>query len=119
MTEQRRRDLAEMCWRKHRTFLVIDEAMVFFLCGERFKRLPVLFGCAFPFTVAEPYTTTSSLVPIEMFYGRDREREEVIKPSGSNLVYGGRQLGKTALLRDVERRYRDLDSGMIVRYIDL
>ena len=71
--------------------------MVFFLCGERFKRLPVLFGCAFPFTVAEPYTTTSSLVPVEMFYGRDREREAVIDRSGSNLVYGGRQLGKTAL----------------------
>ena len=66
MTEQRRRDLAEMCWRKHRTFLVIDEAMVFFLCGERFKRLPVLFRCTCPFTVAKPYTTTSSTGP-----GRD------------------------------------------------
>jgi hypothetical protein len=119
MTEQRRRDLAEMCWRKHRTFLVIDEALVFFLCGERFNRLPVLFGCAFPFTVAEPYTTTSSLVAVEMFYGRDREREAVIDRFGSNLVYGGRQLGKTALLRDVERRYHDPGHGVIVRYIDL
>jgi len=119
MTEQRRRDLAEMCWRKHRTFLVIDESLVFFLCGERFKRLPVLFACAFPFTVAEPYTTTSSLVPVEMFYGREREREAVIDRFGSNLVYGGRQLGKTALLRDVEWRYHDAAHGVIVRYIDL
>jgi hypothetical protein len=119
MTEQRRRDLAEMCWRRRRTFLVIDESLVFFLCGERFKRLPVMFDCTYPFTVAEPYTTTSSLVPVEMFYGRDREREAVISPSGSNLVYGGRQLGKTALLRDVERRYHDPTHGVIVRYIDL
>ena len=44
---------------------------------------------------------------------------EVFEAQGTNLVYGGRQLGKTALLRDVERRYRDLDRGVVVRWIDL
>lgn len=119
MTETGRRDLARYCWQYHRSFLVIDECLIYFLCGERFDRLPVLFGCSFPFTVAELYVTTASLVPVEMFFGRDRERREVFSAQGTNLVYGGRQLGKTALLRDVERRYRDLDRGIVVRWIDL
>jgi hypothetical protein len=119
MSEQGRRDLARLCWEQHRTFLLLDESLLFFLCGERLERLPVLCGCALPFTVAEPYTTTASLVPVEMFFGRDQERESVFHPSGTNLVYGGRQLGKTALLRDVERRYRDLDQGIVVKWIDL
>jgi hypothetical protein len=119
MTEQRRRDLAELCWQRGRSFLVIDESLVFFLCGERFSRLPILFQCALPFTVAEPYTTTASLVPVEMFFGREQERRAVIDPYGTNLVYGGRQLGKSALLRDVERREHNPGQERIVRWIDL
>jgi hypothetical protein len=119
ISEQGRRDLARLCWEQQRTVVLLDESLVFFLCGERQERLPVLCGCAFPFTVAEPYTTTASLVPVEMFFGRDEERKSVFRREGSNLVYGGRQLGKTALLRDVERRYRDVEHGIIVKWIDL
>ena len=119
MTEQRRRDLAELCWQRRRSFLTVDEALIFFLCGERFSRLPILFQCALPFTVAEPYTTTASLVPVEMFFGREQERRAVLDPYGTNLVFGGRQLGKSALLRDVERREHNPAQGRVVRWIDL
>lgn len=119
MTEQRRRDLAEFSRARGRGFLTIDESLVYFLCGERFSRLPVLFQCALPFTVAKPYTTTASLVPVEMFFGRQREREQVTAIDGTNLVYGGRQLGKSALLRDIERRTHNRAAGQIVRWIDL
>src|SRR5262249_9575947 len=47
------------------------------------------------------------------------ERQSVIDRFGTNLVYGGRQLGKTALLRDVERHYDDPSKGSIVKWIDL
>jgi hypothetical protein len=119
MTEQRRRDLAELCWQRGRSFLTIDEALIYLLCGERFSRLPVLFQCALPFTVAEPYTTTASLVSVEMFFGREQERRAVLDLYGTNLVYGGRQLGKSALLRDVERREHSPSQGRVVRWIDL
>ncbi|MFO0822573.1 MAG: hypothetical protein U0792_05540 [Gemmataceae bacterium] len=119
MTEQRRRDLAEFSRARGRGFLTIDESLVYFLCGERFSRLPVLFQCALPFTVAKPYTTTASLVPVEMFFGRQREREQVTAIDGTNLVYGGRQLGKSALLRDIERRAHNPAAGQVVRWIDL
>jgi hypothetical protein len=119
MTEQRRRDLARLCRQRRRTFLVIDDAVVLYLCGERGARLPVLFECALPFTFLEPYTTTAGLVPPEMFYGRARERNSIIDPMGSCFIYGGRQLGKTALLRDVERRFHAAQEGRVARWLDL
>lgn len=119
MREQRRRELARLCRERRRTFLMVDEALVIYLCGERGLRLPALFQCSLPFTLVDPYTTTAGLVPVEMFFGRARERESIIDRLGTNLVYGGRQLGKTALLRDVERRYHDPARGSIVKYVDL
>jgi len=92
---------------------------VLYLCGERGSRLPVLFECTLPFTFLEPYTTTAGLVPPEMFYGRMRERDSIVDPMGSCFIYGGRQLGKTALLRDVERTFHAPQEGRIARWLDL
>jgi hypothetical protein len=69
--------------------------------------------------VAQPYVTTSSDVPAELFFGRRRELEDVFDQAGTNLVYGGRQLGKTALLRAVVRRFHDPKRGVIVAWVDL
>jgi hypothetical protein len=119
MTEQRRRDLARLSKKLRRTVVVLDEVLLLFLCGERGARLPVLFRCALPFAHLEPYTTTASLVPPEMFFGRRHEQSEIVDPQGSSFLYGGRQLGKTALLRHVERTYHDPAHGSIVRWLDL
>lgn len=120
LDERQRRQLAASFRgnRDRRSALVIDESLMLFLCGQSERRLAALFHCAFSFTIADPYMTTASLVPVEMFFGRDRERQQILDRNGTCLVYGGRQLGKTALLRDVERRaYREGLS--IVRWIDL
>ena len=93
--------------------------VILYLCGERGPRLPVLFECTLPFTFLEPYTTTAGVVPPEMFYGRVIEREAIIAPMGSCFIYGGRQLGKTALLRDIERSFHALSEGRIALWIDL
>lgn len=119
MTEQRRRDLARLAHERRRSVVVLDETLVLFLCGERGSRLPVLFRCALPFAHLEPYITTASLVPPEMFYGRERERDLIVDPTGPIFLYGGRQLGKTALLRHVERSYHAPGRGWIVRWLDL
>jgi hypothetical protein len=119
MTEQRRRDLARLAHERRRSVVVIDETLLLFLCGERGSRLPVLFRCALPFGHLEPYITTASLVPPEMFYGRDRERDLIVDPNGPIFLYGGRQLGKTALLRHVERSYHAPQRGWVVRWLDL
>ncbi|MBK7994103.1 MAG: hypothetical protein IPK14_11970 [Blastocatellia bacterium] len=119
MTEKRRKDLARMCRERRRTFVVIDDVLMLYLCGERGSRLPRMFECSLPFTFLKPYTTTASLVPPEIFYGRRIERESIISPMGSCFIYGGRQLGKTALLRDVQRTFHSPTNGRIAIWLDL
>ncbi|KAF3891148.1 sigma-70 family RNA polymerase sigma factor [Tolypothrix bouteillei VB521301] len=119
MSEKRRRDLARLCRERRRTFIVIDDAVIFYLCGERGARLSILFECTLPFTFLEPYTTTSGFVSPEMFYGRERERDSIISPTGSCFIYGGRQLGKTVLLRSVEREFHSPNEGKIALWLDL
>ena len=38
-------------------------------------------------------------MPPELFTGREAELTQIESPEGANLVYGGRQLGKSALLK--------------------
>jgi hypothetical protein len=114
-----RRRLATLCRDRRRSLLLIDEAVVLFLAGVRGHRLPVLFSLTLPFTVADPYVTTAGLLPPEMFFGRAVEKESLFDPLGTNLIYGGRQLGKTALLRDVERTYHRPTEGVVVAWLDL
>lgn len=117
---KQRRELAAQARAIHaRGVLVIDEYLLLFLCARPEGRLPLLISCACPFTQGEPYITTSGNLPPEMFFGREREIEAIVDRLGPNLVYGGRQLGKTVLLREVERRYDDSRNGMLVRYVDL
>ncbi|MEZ2230363.1 AAA family ATPase [Microcoleus sp.] len=119
MTVKRRRDLADLCRQRRSTFIVIDDVLMLYLCGEQKTRLPVLFDCTLPFTFLEPYKTAAGEVPPEMFYGRVRERESIIDPEGSCLIYGGRQLGKTVLLKYVQRTFHATDAGRNALFLDI
>lgn len=119
LTVKRRRDLAFRSRERSQTVLVVDETLVYFLCAERGSRPATMFDCALPFTVAQPYVTTSSDVPAELFFGRRSEVQNVFDQAGTNLIYGGRQLGKTALLRAVVRHFHDPKRGSIVAWVDL
>ena len=114
-----RQEIAHWCRSRRQSVIVIDDILMFRLCGVRPLRWPVLMELALPFTVCEPYVTTASHVPPEMFYGRDRERREVIDPDGASFIFGGRQLGKTALLRNIEDEMHQPEKGTIVRWVDL
>jgi RNA polymerase sigma factor (sigma-70 family) len=119
MTVKKRRDLADLCRQRRSTFIVIDDVLMLYLCGEQKTRLPVLFDCTLPFTFLEPYKTAAGEVPPEMFYGRVRERESIIDPEGSCLIYGGRQLGKTVLLKYVHRTFHATDAGRNALFLDI
>ena len=105
----------------HCLFLVVDEALILFLATRPSGRLPALFRCSLPFSSADPYATTSGVVPPELFYGRKRERQAVMDQSGACFIYGGRQLGKTALLRRVEHDFNQSGTSQtrIAKWIDL
>ncbi len=104
---------------QHRLFVVVDESLVLFLARRPSGRLSALFRCVLPFSDAEPYVTTSGLVPPELFFGRRRERRGIMDRNGPCFIYGGRQLGKTALLRSVEREFHQPDRQRFAKWIDL
>ncbi len=120
MSEQQRRNLGRMCRERRRTFLVIDDLLLLYLCGRpRYQRLVSLFRCALPFTFLEPYVTTGGFLPTEMFFGREPERDALVRQTGSCFLYGGRQLGKTVLLREVQRSFHKPEQGRIAVMLDL
>ena len=114
-----RERLRTLAVQTHRLFLVIDESLILFLATRPSGRLSALFRSTLPFTSIDPYATTSSLVPPELFYGREREQREITDQSGSCFIYGGRQLGKTALLRCVERDFNRSRETNVAKWIDL
>ena len=112
-----RDEIRKRATREHRLFLVVDESLVLLLAARASNRLSALFRCTLPYSAAQPYATTSGLVPQELFYGRRRERDTIMDQSGACFIYGGRQLGKTALLRQVEKDFGRDDR--VAKWIDL
>ena len=53
--------------------------------------------CTLPYTYYQPYVS-SGQIPDEMFFGRKKELNSILDSYGASFLYGGRQLGKTALL---------------------
>ena len=100
-------------------FVMIDEALVLYLASLPGGTLRAMFDCTLPFTSAEPFFTAPGLVPPESFFGRESERRTILDPYGSCFVYGGRQLGKTALLRAAEAAFHNPEKRQIAQYVDL
>ncbi len=119
LNETDRRELAQCRPDSDRSFLVIDEALVAFLAMTPEARLHAFFSCTLPFACSQPFTDTASTVPPEMFFGRKREFDAILQSNGTNLVYGGRQLGKSVLLREVANRRHDPAAGIVVVWVDL
>ena len=102
-----------------RTTIVVDEVLALHLGMLQRQRLMALFACTLPFTDCRPWADTGTPAP-EMFFGRARELRAIEERSGdfTHLIYGGRQLGKTALLRHVERASTERPD-IIARYISI
>jgi hypothetical protein len=108
MNLNRRSVVARAARERELALLVLDETLLLFLAGERDARLSAFFACTLPFAAINPYTPfQAGNVPPEMFVGREAMARELQRPDGSCLVYGGRQLGKSALLRHVAREFHN------------
>ena len=99
---QSRRQIAERFHREksgQNPFLLVDWVLLLHLAlHQKTERLPVLLSCSLPYTSSfQPFVLNGS-VPDEMFIGRKKELNQILDPNGPVIVYGGRQLGKTALL---------------------
>ena len=93
---------------------VIDRTVMMFLMRnyDGNKILRMLMSLIAPFACYQPYVWESAnVMPPELFMGRKSELEKIKSVNGVNIVYGGRQLGKSALLKQA----RDAVEGNIVK----
>ena len=93
---------------------LVDEATILFLAGRTGRRLADLFAAALPCGGVQPYSDASGKTSPEMFFGRSRELDALWDPDGSCLVFGGRQLGKTALMEQIRLRHHRPGSRVVV-----
>ncbi|MET7379682.1 AAA family ATPase [Streptomyces sp. NPDC005526] len=115
-----RRTLTEASRRMAQQALVVDPAVI----GWMAARSPGAFGAlqrvTLPWASYDPYTPfVAGAVPAEVFYGRDKELREVMNPEGGLFLYGGRQLGKSALLRRVAELFPSRSDSNVAVYLDL
>ena len=128
LTQADRQDIKRTSWTYGLTVAILDEVLLEVLArfhgtssdGNRFQ---CFLAASLPYSAANPYNVTASWgasVSSEMFYGR-RELDLGIKEmrGGTSLVFGGRQLGKTALLRNVEKTFTDPKADHFAWFIDL
>lgn len=102
------------------SFLLIDRVLLLFLAmQDRGNRMNAMLRCTLPYTFEQLYTEGSGPVADEMFIGRIKDRNAICNEDGACLVYGGRQLGKTALLRRAESILNQPEDGRYAFYVDI
>ena len=91
-------------------FGVLDRTVMMYLVRnyDENKINRMLMSLITPFGYYQPYVWESAnVMPPEIFMGRKNELERIKSATGVNIVYGGRQLGKSALLKkakdDIDR----------------
>ncbi|MFC3086706.1 AAA family ATPase [Tabrizicola soli] len=119
LTKARRENFALAMRRAKQTVLLIDEAQVLFLAMGT-SWMERLFSCGAPFGYLQPYTTSAGRIPAEMFFGREEEIANIESATTDGcLVYGGRQLGKSALLHHVRKRFHQPLTGRHAYYLKI
>ncbi len=102
------------------SFLLIDRVLLMFLASlNEGDRMVALLKCTLPYTFEQLYSKGVGAVPDEMFIGRIAERNDICNEMGPSLVYGGRQLGKTALLLRARSIQHQPTDKMYAIYIDI
>lgn len=105
--------------RQGRAVALVDDAAFLYLAAHGAQRFDSTMLVTLPFAAVNPYEPfAAGTVPAEMFYGRSTERSSVMDQRGTSLIYGGRQLGKSALLHTAERRFNETP-GYRAIYVDL
>lgn len=85
---------------------IIDRTVLMYLIRkyDPSKVNGMLMSLVVPFAYYQPYVPNSgNAMPPEIFMGRRKELEDIKSSNGVNIVYGGRQLGKSALLKKAQK----------------
>lgn len=116
-----RRSLAQESRGRSHQALVVDPAVVGWVAAHAPRSFRAVQQVTLPWTGYTPYTPhVAGLVPPEVFKGRTDEMRAVLDPQGPIFLFGGRQLGKSSLLRQaVEVFQKDDQENRVAVYVDL
>ena len=95
-------------------FILIDWVLLLHLATKLpEERMATMLACSLPYTGIKQLFSLNSSAPIadEMYIGRTKELAALMDMKGPVIVYGGRQLGKTALLMRAKNRFHAPDEG--------
>ncbi|MFD8913692.1 hypothetical protein [Streptomyces sp. NPDC059575] len=92
--------------------LVVDDAALAYLAARGNRQASTTTQTLLPFAGVNPYIREKrGRIGGEMFYGRDAERKSILDPQGTQVIFGGRGLGKSALLSDAGERFMEKRPG--------
>ncbi|MEU5015172.1 hypothetical protein AB0G35_33845 [Streptomyces sp. NPDC021749] len=92
--------------------LVVDDSALAYLAARGNRQVSTATQTLLPFSGVNPYIREKrGRIGGEMFYGRDAERKSILDPRGTQVIFGGRGLGKSALLSDAGERFMDQRPG--------
>lgn len=119
VTPERRTQFLLQNIEARRRIILVDTASLLFALSEPEMRVSTLIELGQPYSYAAPYRDWErDAVPPEMFVGRRGELSTLLDPHGSCIVYGGRRLGKTALLKHFKATQNDPDHGLLIGFVD-
>ena len=117
LNPERRKNLRLELFKRRKSMLVVDEALVTVALADKSDHRRAVLEIAQGYSGAAPYRDYNrSAVPSEMFKGRSWERGAIEHSFGSHIVFGGRRLGKTALLRQI---HATPPANAIFAYVDM
>lgn len=103
-----RKRIMSMCANRGVAPLVIDENLSAFLATkDEAEWKDILFRICFAGTSLIPYTDVGGAVPAEMFFGRENDIRALSDKHGPCIMYGGRQLGKSAILLRIFNSHKE------------
>lgn len=91
-----------------RPTIVMDDAALVYTAAAGREKFARLMRITMPFSATAPFSREKTpKVPLEMFYGRRAAMSEIARMDGPSLLFGGRGMGKSALLSVMQREARD------------
>lgn len=114
LSNDERNELAKFTKQTKHVLLHVDPVLLTILAGlgvSDHQRLKTFLQLSLPWTFSNPYTGNQMQpAPPEMRYGRQNDIKSLTTMrNGAAMIFGGRQLGKTTLLNETQRRFNNPD----------
>lgn len=102
-------------------FIIMDRVCALYVAEfEQNNRWKYLLYCTLPFQPINPYyDEPSALIPPDMFFGRKEQLQQIVNTEVGLLVFGGRQLGKSALLHQAKNMYEAPTVQRFASFVDI